>query len=93
MRFKRPDTDPLTPAQRDRLRLLLEAVPDDAGQDDPRFVELLGAWEACNVVTLPVVPAYRLRGGRWLIRSVPAVLAAIGGRVEDESEFEKWLDG
>ncbi len=77
MRRWRTEPGAMAPGQRETLAGLHAAVPPDAAEDDPRFLALLDVWEASGVRGLPVVPAYRTRGG-WLISSVPAALAAIG---------------
>lgn len=72
----------LSDADGARLRALLDDVPEDCGQDDPRLIRLLDGYEAA-VVDAPyaarpvLLAAYRTQSRAWLVGSVPVVLAAI----------------
>lgn len=69
----------LTDQEREILAPLLESVPEGAGEDNPELVALLSAWWDMKLPYYPsrVVPAYRCRGGEWLMAPVPQVLAGI----------------
>ena len=75
----------LAEEDRAQLRNLISAVPRDADETDPHFVELLSYWEACRVPwnARPTVPAYRAHGDKWVTGGVAAVVLAIKAHCGD----------
>jgi hypothetical protein len=74
----------LSDGQRRSLGNLLATVGPGTGEDDPRFMRLLEAWELIKAPwdLSPAVCCYRCRGGAWVYASAAAVVAAIGRHVE-----------
>lgn len=75
-----PPPPALGPGVRARLRLLLDAVDIDAGEEHAAFIELLEAWHEAGVPWSSglSVPAYRhRRDGHWSTAGVAAVVDAI----------------